>query len=103
MGPIRTKMKIATHLVWLLYELKIFVVPSIEANQPLFDCYATLSSSSGNFTPPGYPDVILEDINCVWVIVAADDSFITLSFISFVLGDRFDLVMVDVTHFQFQE
>ena len=87
----------------MLCALKIFEVPTNEANQPLFDYYATLSSSSGNFTPPGYPDVILEDINCVWAIVAADDSFITLSFISFVLDDRFDLVMVDVTHFQFQE
>jgi CUB domain len=95
-------MKIATHLVWLLCALKIFVVPSIEANQPLVDCYATLTSPSGNFTPPGYPNLIVEDINCAWLIVAADDSFITLSFTFFVLDDRFDLVRVDVTHFQFQ-
>ena len=49
------------------------------------ECGKILSSSSGFFSSPGFPNPYKKNINCQWIIQALPDQRIMLSFKSFVL------------------
>ena len=60
----------------------------------LADCYETLTAANGIFASPNYPGDYFSNSSCYWLIRVASGSVANLTFITFQVESRYDVVSV---------